>query len=563
MTGRPPRAAPEGANLPPIAIAPAPSRFTLAIRTLALRSGQGPLRPAWSGAYMTLIRVVAAVLRRRQADATVYVRGGFGRGGDPVFGLSDIDLLVILRGDPSRPRAARDRLMDDWRRLTRAMPALRRLVAVSAFEDAELADATSANVLTHGLPGQDGLCGRALFFGDDPLLDHFSFRSRPGLYGPMADWRRVAGGERRPLRRGTSERSLTAAWLELQCWWRYAVRACAQPGDWHTAYLSVKLIAEPVRILLWLRHGEQVFSRRRALECGLARLPEEEKAIRLGLELHRALARRPDSALHRVLPALLGLSERVAAEIARELEEAGVTEVALAGGETDPVAVSLAEDRPWGLLGGGEVLPLADWRGRALAAPPDELLVVLREADAADPTTLALAASAEAPGVVPAVPWGRLLVVPSLDTLTRPLPRGVLRSLQCAASDPVSHALVSKASTARFPEITGWSARDAARRAVAEQRARIARLRLADSVGDLAAVLAAARAALFLQSVQQGEPRLALTLAAVCTELASRVPGSAGVAAEAAAAWQDRRVPTPKLMRCLESAVRSVPPLRG
>jgi hypothetical protein len=512
----------------------------------------------WQTAYAALVRIVATALLRRDPDGAVYARGSFGRASDPVYGISDIDLLVILPGDPARPRAARKRLIRDWRRLTRRLPVLRRLVVVSAFEDAELADATSGSVLTHDLQGRDGSCGRALFFGDDPLRDHFSFRSRPGLYGPTADWRRVAGRDRRPSRLDARERSPTAAWLELQCWWRYASRACAQPGDWHAAYLSVKLIAEPVRILLWLRHGEQVFSRPRALERGLARIPEEEPAIRLGLELYRGLSRRPDPALERVVPALLGLSARVAGEVASSVSEAGATEVALTGAQ--PPAVSAAADGTWTRLGGGEVLPLADWRARTLAEPPEEALVLLREADAADPASIAAAGAAEAPGVVPALPWGPVLILPSLDTRTRPLPRGVLRSIQCAASDPVSHALASGADSALFSEIPGWSARDAALRATAEQHARIAQLPLAGSVGELAARLAAIRAALFLQSVRLGEPRLALTLPAACAELAARKPGSAGLAAEAAAAWRTGQPPSPGVVRSLADVARELAP---
>jgi len=517
------------------------------VQRLALRTGQGPLRPAWSAAHAVLLRSVAGALRRHVGEATVYVRGGFGRGGEPVFGLSDIDLLVVLRGDPAAPGAARARLMQDWRRATRKLPALRGLVVLGGFEDAELADATKADVLTHDLGARNGSRGRALFFGEDPLADHVSFRSRPGLYEPTADWRRVAGPERRPAPRNTGERRLAAAWLELQCWWRYAAHACAQPRDPHAAHLSVKMIAEPVRILLWLRHGERVFSRRRALERGLARMPENETAIRLGLDLYKALPRRPDPALAQVLPAMLALSAQVAAEIEGEVREAGTTDVALAGGT-------------WATLGGGERLPLADWGVLTMGSPPDEVLVLLGDADASDPASLATAAAAEAPGVAPALPWGPLLVMPSLDRATRPLPRGMLRSIQCEASDPVSHGLASGASTARFPRVPGWSAHDVARRAVAEQRAHLAEASRGDSAGHLAALLGATRAALFLESIELGEPRLPLTLMDACAELGARTPRAAGLAAEAADAWRARRPPSAGLLKQLEGVVGGLPP---
>jgi hypothetical protein len=81
-----------------------------------------------------------------------------------------------------------------------------------------------------------------------------------------------------------------------------------------------------------------------------------------------------------------------------------------------------------------------------------------------------------------------------------------------------------------------------------------------DSVSQLAALLGAARAALFLESVELGDPRLALTLADACEELAARVPRAGDLAAEAADAWRARRPPGVGLLRQLEGVVGALPP---
>ena len=49
-----------------------------------------------------------------------------------------------------------------------------------------------------------------------------------------------------------------AAWLELVTWWRWAFTVCVDRSGPRTAHLCLKLVTEPVRIWLWLAHGERV-----------------------------------------------------------------------------------------------------------------------------------------------------------------------------------------------------------------------------------------------------------------------------------------------------------------
>jgi hypothetical protein len=100
-----------------------------------------------------------------------------------------------------------------------------------------------------------------------------------------------------------------------------------------------------------------------------------------------------------------------------------------------------------------------------------------------------------------------------------PLWRSRLRAVQCRATDPVSFALVEGGSVAAFPNVRGWSAEDTARRAVAEHRAWLR----SESEPELDMLLTAARAALFLESVEAGSPELPLTLAETARQLSSSV----------------------------------------
>ena len=97
-----------------------------------------------------------------------------------------------------------------------------------------------------------------------------------------------------------------------------------------------------------------------------------------------------------------------------------------------------------------------------------------------------------------------------------------MRTVQCELTDPVSFALLAGETAARFPNAAGWSAYDCARRAVAEQRAAVAAA--SEPGNELAALLTAARAALFLESLHEGRPELAVTVAAAAKLLAPRAP---------------------------------------
>jgi len=489
------------------------------IQRTAIRSGQGPLRPLWAASYELLLRLVACYLRRgRTAETSVYVKGSFA-GGEPVYGLSDLGLIAVVR-PPARPgqdpcAAIRAR----WRELTRRMRPLSYLVNdVPVYWQPELPQLAST-CFRYGLdgPGPDSLFFSPSTPGPHSLPPGRSIRLAmlPGLW-PFQDWRLVSGPDLRPrVDGGDPDQRRLAVGLELQFWWRLAFRAAAEPDVHWAPYLCAKLIAEPLRMLLWLGRGERHLRRDAALRRALQVFPEESAAIEYALDLNRSLHRVPAAPLAAVLPAFVRLSARVVEALEEELEPFGSTGVRLAGAPPGG-----AESPPIGVP-----LPLCDWR--ALARPPgaEEMFVV--EPGRVDDLDRLERALADADR-------GRSVTLLHDGLIFRPkAERQALRSVSFDASDPISAAVAAGRATAQFPNVPGWSARDTATRAVAEHRAwlRTPRGRRVDDAvlrRRIGGMFSAARAALFLDSIRDGDPVLPVTFAATAEALADRLPGSRG-----------------------------------
>ncbi|MEA2353639.1 MAG: hypothetical protein QOJ14_2053 [Thermoleophilaceae bacterium] len=520
------------------------------VQHLMLRTNRGPMRALWRLAYRIAARGFAAYVTRGEPGASTYLRGTLASG-EALPGLADIDVEVVL--SPSAGATdARERVRARFRRVRRALPVLGDLLFdwPSVFEQDDLARAASQTIFTYGL---DRTPPAAAYLGADVDAHRTRLLERPELYGPAHAWKRLTGPAR-PLPEAPhdADSRRLAAWLELQNWWRWAFDACVHPHRPRTAHLCVKLVAEPVRAWLWLVDGERAGGRVAALELGRERLPEHAAAFERALDLYAALPAMPEPPLATILPDFLELSERLGGEIARRVEPAGFTEVRLT--DTEPRTLALAHGR-W--RGEEPLVPLVDWR--ALVAgqgEPDEAFAIV-EGDASDPAVLAALATAQDRGPYPTLCTHGLML--------RPAPMGgrqTLRAAQCAATDPVSFALAAGRSTARFPNVRGWSIQDTARRAVAEHAAWLAARSGRSLDRDFAAfavVVTAARAGLVWGSVEAGEPELPVTVDATLELLGASEAVRASYH-EHAVSWVP---PDARLVEELRAAVERLPAYAG
>ncbi len=463
-------------------------RLVRLVQRVLLATARTPLRRVWTLGYRVAAHLVAALLVRGEAGATVYGRASLGSA-ELLPGLSDIDLALVLATDDGA-----DRVRRRWARLGSRLTATGLVDTPFVFSEGELRAVAGRSVLTYGEPA---------FGGPRARHDLHRMLQRPELEDPTLDWRRLRGPDRRPppRARDVQERRI-AAWLDLVFWWRFAYPACAAPPAPWLAGRCVRLVAGPGLVWLALAHGERPATRDAVLQALLRHLPEEEAALRATLALHHDLHRLPEARLDVVVPLLIRLSDRIAALLAEQLADAPLTEVALTGERVMPP-------------------PLVDWREVVIPQGPGERLQPL-DGDPSDPAVLAGAALGAPDGVQPVLRSGRLLLLPGLEF--RPTR---LRAIQCRVTDPVSFALLDGEPSARFPDVAGWSIGDMARRAVAEHAAR-----LRDGPPDLDLVLTAARAALLHESVRAGEPELVLGAA----DAAARLPGDAAAEAVSAGA---------------------------
>lgn len=477
-----------------------------------LRSSETRLRAVWALMYRAAARVFVICLLWRERRATAYIEV---EGPDFLPGLSDVDLVVVLRDGRGAPDAAATRVRQRaghmrGRELLRQFPVIDDL---RVYGQSELRDLVGTSALTYGLDGiRTADSQRTAYVGDAANADPVRLLTRPGLYHTLGDWRRLLGPERRPAEPPRDPQlQRIDAWLELVFWWRMLPRAFMDLAGPRLADLCVKSVAESVRIWVWLTSAQRLGDRREALERGIALLPEEEDAFRNIVALHRSLTRWPDSTrgLNETLPLLVRMSTRIAAVLETAAQAAGFTEVTLSG--NDPAEPVLAGGvwKPLPSLPGGQapdVLPLADWRGLALPAAPDDTFAPVT-ADPADPEAYLAAAGAN-DGPYPTLLADRLLIRPGTRFV-----RTRMRVIECRATDPVSFALLERRRTASFPNLRGWSFADTAARAVAEHRRWVASGPGEDAGRELGMLLSAARAAVMLQSVSAGAPSLPLTLA--------------------------------------------------
>ena len=348
----------------------------------------------------------------------------------------------------------------------------------------------------------------------------------------------------------------------MQSWWRWLFGACLSEEGPRTAYLCVKLVSEPIRILLWLDRAEQFNGPTDTLWRGLQAMPQHEEPIVSALELKRSLGHSPAAPLGEMLGWFVELSSEIARRIGFETMSAGTTSVRLEWGEKLELATPTAGHPPPGDPGWGRLLPLTDWRALCMPSLPDEAFED-SGGDPRDPTQIVAAARREDGSRYEVLQEDELLILPTLDLWER----GRMRSVQCPASDPVSFALLRGERQAPFPDVNGWSAEHLARRAVAENRAWLDEGAYppanAPAGETLSRSICAARAALLTESIEAGDPELPLTAAATVRTLVERGRDPEGAVEEAFDGYRRWRVdgedPPARVTAALRRVVRSLP----
>ncbi|HEY1358456.1 MAG TPA: hypothetical protein VGF21_09135 [Thermoleophilaceae bacterium] len=483
-----------------------------ALQALAARGRPGLVVPG-AAAYRALAESAAAYLRRG-TGAHVYARGSLARA-EVVPGLSDLDLVAVLPDGSDRPELALALLSMRRRVVAERFPVLARLVSTAVYSESELRSAAGSNVWTWALEAEvpGGPRAQATYFRSAAPEDELGLRLRPGVPGGCAGWVPLGPAPPAPATPAlTGVERLQAAWLELQYWWRHAFGLAREPATPVAHYMCVKLVAESARTCLWLSEGEVPPTRREALERS------DDPAAAGALAIERKLPAAAAPPVADALGALVRGSQRVAARLREEADRAGYDEVELHETKGPVPFLSHEAEGPAPVLshetkGPVPFFSLVDWRARAFSEQPDERCFVA-DGEAGDPRALAAAASRGASPQPLLRAGDDLLVAPA----AQPLP---LRGVECPVTDPVTFALLAGESVARFPRLPGWSARDCARRAVAEHRSWIADWSREPLLSERAhgLLLTAARAAAFLESVESGSPALPLTVAAAVEAL--------------------------------------------
>jgi hypothetical protein len=173
---------------------------------------------------------------------------------------------------------------------------------------------------------------------------------------------------------------------------------------------------------------------------------------------------------------------------------------------------------------------------------------------------LGRATAADTYGAYAAFRIGGLMLLPAARSRT------TMRAVMCRAADPALFAVQEGRATAAFPNVPGWSVRDTARRAVVEHLAwlRTPHERGGETLGTL---FSAARAALVLESLQDGDPELPLTVTETARQLAARSETAPAVVAEGLGNYREfavHRTPPPAAtLSAMRALVAQLPAYAG
>ena len=210
------------------------------IQILVARTSFFPLNFVYSLIYRLAVRAAVMVLRRVPGTVSIYLRRGVAKK-EIVYGLSDIDLLVVVKGDAHQESAAKGRVRVLYRRLSRLLP---------LFGDIE------QELGLYSLEEFNRL------FRDYPF---YQYRFHCG----RTEWRLLCGQDILTILPEVPSRQLRlAATEEIKVWWTKILELMqseAPENAIFARYFWYKAISESAKISSFIRTGRLYFSRKEAL----------------------------------------------------------------------------------------------------------------------------------------------------------------------------------------------------------------------------------------------------------------------------------------------------------
>lgn len=222
------------------------------IQRIVINTSFFPLTYFYKKVYDLSILVASLLLRRVDGVITVYLRRGVAKG-EIVYGLSDIDLSVIIEDRGGEEQAVKEMVRATYNRLSRFIP----LFPSSATELLEVYSLSEFyNVYEdydfHRYRFNEGKHTWRLLYGKD-LVNELPELEDSELYLPATE--------------------------ELRKWWEllneeFIPDLCST--IFKKKYLWYKAIAEAAKVYLLVCHGENVQSREAALSQVKSHLPDEQ-----------------------------------------------------------------------------------------------------------------------------------------------------------------------------------------------------------------------------------------------------------------------------------------------
>ncbi len=234
---------------------PMKSSLRAPVQYLVIRTSFFPLIHLYGAAYALSVKVAALLLRRVDGVAAVYLRRGLAKG-EAVYGLSDIDLSVIVEDGEGERCGAKEKVRAVYDRLARFIPMFgdgdMELGVYSIAEFSRLYEDYGFNMYRFN----EGRHTWRLLFGRDVV----GSLPLPG----ESDLRRAAGEE-------------------LKKWWGLVgldLFGGVERRPFESRYLWYKAIAEASKVYLHVCHGVMLHGREEALDrVGGCLSPSERQLV--------------------------------------------------------------------------------------------------------------------------------------------------------------------------------------------------------------------------------------------------------------------------------------------